>query len=647
MDRVLSGSPTWTGRNISTEGALEYVAVYACCSLISETIGAMPLHLYSRLGTGGKRTADEHPLYALLHDQPNPEMSAIELREALVGHLCTWGNAYCEIQRNDRGVVALWPLRPDKMELKRTERGQLFYSYRLPDGTKKPFDLSLIWHIHGFGSNGLTGYSPIGMARQAIGLGMAVQEYGARFFANDSKPGGVLKHPGRLSDKGAERLKASWEEAFRGLENKHRVAVLEEGVEWQGIGLPYEDARFLETRKFEKAEIESLYRVPPHMVADVERNTSWGSGIETMSIGFVTYTLLPYMVRIEQSVRRDLLLPSERRQYYAKHVASGLLRGDAVTRATALQIQRQNGIINADEWRELEDMNPLPDGQGQVYIVPMNMMSADSLTTPEPAPQPAALPEKPPVRALESGEQRSIGSRRRIAQAHHGLFFDAAARVVKRETQDVGRAAEKHLQKRDDASFFAWLERYYRTLPDDVVKTLLPVLRSYSDLIAADAAAEIGVAPSIVDDLDAFCRQYLAFVGQYWAASSQGQLRQIVRNAIAAGADPLAAIQERLQEWLEKRPEKVAKQHTVEAENAVAKHTWKRGGIKKLRWRASGKNCPYCANLDGKVVGIEDTFVGAGEDYQPDGTDAPLKPSRNIGHAPLHGGCDCSVTPER
>jgi HK97 family phage portal protein len=205
-----------------------------------------------------------------------------------------------------------------------------------------------------------------------VGLGLATEQYGARFFGNDSRPGGVLATDRKLDSKTAQRIKASWQAAHSGLQNSHRVAVLEQGLTWQQIGLAPEDAQFLETRKFQTNEIARLFRVPPHMIGDLDRATF--SNIEHQSLSFVIYTLLPWLVKWEQSVYRDLLSEKERLRYQAKLSVAGLLRGDAQTRAMALATMRQNGVINADEWRVFEEMNPIQDGSGQIYLVNGNMV---------------------------------------------------------------------------------------------------------------------------------------------------------------------------------------------------------------------------------------------------------------------------------
>ncbi len=374
---ALSGTQTYTGRRVSTEGSLQQATVFACVRLIAESIGMLPLILYRRLEPRGKERATNHPLYGVLHDLPNPELTAIELFETLAGHLALWGNAYCEIEYDGAGRRrALWPLRPDRMTVEVTEDNERVYVYQLPDGAQVELPRYRVWHIRGWGTDAWEGKSPIALARESIGLSLATEEFGARFFGNDSRPGGILTTPNKLSDQGAERMKSRWQSAHGGLRNAHRVAVLEEGVTWQAIGIPPEEAQFLETRKFQEAQICQIYRVPPHMIGITERTTSWGTGIEQQGIGFVTFTLLPYLLRVSQSVHRDLLTPAERRTLFAEHLTAALERGDIKARYAAYNIGRNGGWLSVNDIREAENLNPVEGGDA--YLQPLNMVELGS-----------------------------------------------------------------------------------------------------------------------------------------------------------------------------------------------------------------------------------------------------------------------------
>jgi len=329
---------------------------------------------------GSKERIPQHPLYYLLHNEPNPEMTSFVFRETLMSHLLLWGNAYAQILRNGRGQpIALYPLLPNKMKVSRASNGELVYTYRRdfeesrinPNSGTVILRRDEILHIPGLGFDGLIGYSPIAMAKNAIGMSLATEEYGASFFANGANPGGVLEHPGVIKD--IQRVKDSWNSAYQGSGNAHRIAVLEEGMKFQAIGIPPEQAQFLETRKFQINEIARIFRIPPHMVGDLEKSSF--SNIEQQSLEFVKYTLNPWVVRWEQSLQQSLLLPSEKNSIFIKFNVDGLLRGDYQSRMNGYAVGRQNGWLSANDIRELEDMNRIPAEEGgDLYLVNGNML---------------------------------------------------------------------------------------------------------------------------------------------------------------------------------------------------------------------------------------------------------------------------------
>ena len=287
--------------------------------------------------------------------------------------------SYAQIIRDGAGrVVALYPLLPNKMEVNRDENGELYYLYTKYNdenpNIRKYGQVKLsrydVLHIPGLGFDGLVGYSPIAMARNAVGMTIACEEYGASFFANGANPSGVLEHPGILKD--PSKVRDSWNEVYRGSANAHKVAVLEEGMKYQQIGVPPEEAQFLETRKFQIDEIARLYRIPPHMIGDLDKSSF--SNIEQQSLEFVKYTLDPWVIRWEQSLMRSLLTEEEKKQYFIKLNVDGLLRGDYQSRMNGYAIGRQNGWMSANDIREMEDMNPISEEEGgNLYLINGNM----------------------------------------------------------------------------------------------------------------------------------------------------------------------------------------------------------------------------------------------------------------------------------
>ena len=363
---------TTSGKAVNERTAMQTSAVYACVRILAESVAGLPLHVYERTANGSKSTKPSHPLYRLLHDEPNREMTSFVFRETLMSHLLLWGNAYAQIIRDGRGFpFAIYPLLPDRMAVDRNESGELVYTYQSDKGQVK-LRRENVLHIPGLGFDGLIGYSPIAMAKNAVGLALATEDYGATFFANGANPGGVLEHPGVIKPEQADRLRESWQSQFGGA-NAHKVAVLEEGLKFHQMSIPPEQAQFLETRKFQINEIARIFRVPPHMVGDLEKSSF--SNIEQQSLEFVKYTLDPWVVRWEQSLQQALILPSEKATIFIKFNLDGLLRGDYQSRMQGYSTGIQNGFMSVNDVRGLEDMNLLTAEEGgDLHFVNGNMV---------------------------------------------------------------------------------------------------------------------------------------------------------------------------------------------------------------------------------------------------------------------------------
>ncbi len=363
---------TNSGKRVNDRTAMQHTVVYACVRVLSEALAQLPLHVY-QYTENGKERAIKHPLYFLLHDQPNPEMTSFIFRETLMSHLLIYGNAFSQVIRNGRGeVMGLYPLTPDRVKVDRDEHNRLIYRYSRYDeanpNLKEQGEIILkaenVLHIAGLGFDGLVGYSPIAMAKNAIGISLACEEYGSTFFANGASPSGILEHPGVIKD--PDKIRNAWHDAY-GSGNSHKVAVLEEGMKYQPISIPNNEAQFLETRKFQVEEIARLYRVPLHMIGDLEHATF--SNIEQQSLEFVKYTLDPWLVRWEQALQKSLFSENEKREYFIKFNVEGLLRGDYASRMQGYATARQNGWMSANDIRDLEELNRIPseDG-GDLYL---------------------------------------------------------------------------------------------------------------------------------------------------------------------------------------------------------------------------------------------------------------------------------------
>jgi len=422
---VMGGLSSFTGRAIDAERAINgTVAVYACVSLIADTIGALPLKTYRRSAPDAREIIDSttalpqyrgtgYPgtLARVLGELPNPEMTAQELWSGIIGHLCLWGNAYCQVVRDASGrPQELWPLRPDRMEPRRDPATQeLVYIYRLESGAVRMIPRDLVMHIRGLSVDGQLGISPIHVARNAIALEQAGVEYGGRFFTNSATPSSIVTIP-KAGNKFGENVKITregFEGLYGGLNRAQRMAVIEEGTSWQQVGMNNTDAQFIEMRGFQIAEVARLFRVPPHLIGDVTKESSWGTGIEQMTIGFLTYTLSPYLQRIEQGVNRDLgLVPGVKtlsdEKLYVEFDVRSLLRSDIKTRYEAYGIGIEKGFLLRSDVRGWENLDPVEGLEKPLR--PANLMTPEQEAKPivEKVPVPGAPQDMPMLKAVAS-----------------------------------------------------------------------------------------------------------------------------------------------------------------------------------------------------------------------------------------------------
>ena len=361
-----------SGKNVTEETAIQISTVYACVRVLAETIASLPLNVYESDGKGGSRIAENHPLEYLLHDAPNEEMTSFIWREQMMTQILLRGNSYSQIVRNGKtAIMSIYPLLSSNMTVDRDDSGALTYKYQMADENTITLSPSEVLHIPGMGFDGIMGYSPIALMKTTLGLTLAAEEYGSKVFGNGATPAGVLTHPNRLKD--PEKLRNAWNAAYGGSANAGKIAILEEGMKFERISMPNSEAQFLETRKFQVSEICRIYRVPPHMVGDLEHATF--SNIEHQSISFAVHTIRPWLVRIEQSMNKALFSKNERGKYFVKFNMDGLMRGDYKSRMEGYAIARQNGWMSADDIRGLENLNPIgAEKGGEEYLVNGNMI---------------------------------------------------------------------------------------------------------------------------------------------------------------------------------------------------------------------------------------------------------------------------------
>lgn len=368
---------TYSGRRVSPQLAMQLTAVFSCVRVLAESVGMLPCSLYEQLETGNRRAVRER-LNRLLSVNPNNYMTPQEFWKLLIACLCLRGNFYAYKVKALGEVVELLPLDPSSVTPKLNSKWEPEYQVTFPDGRHDTLTQDDIWHVRIFTLDGLTGLSPIAYAKQAVGLGLATEEHGSRLFGNGAVTSGVLQTDQYLKDDAWERLKTDFENRHQGLANAHKPMILEMGLKWQQISMTSEDAQFLETRKFQLEEICRIFRVPLHMIQNTDRATF--NNIENLGIGFINYSLVPYLTRIEQRINAGLVKPSKQGVFYAKFNAGALLRGDMKSRFDAYATGINWGIYSPNECRELEELNPREGGD--IWLTPMNMT-----TKPESSPE--------------------------------------------------------------------------------------------------------------------------------------------------------------------------------------------------------------------------------------------------------------------
>jgi HK97 family phage portal protein len=391
IDWVRGGDSTTAGVHVTPDSSMRLSAVWACVRIRSEDVGKLPCFLYRKLPDGGKERATDHPSFNLIRYQPNPTQTAFEFKQLMQAWLDLNGNAYALKEFDARGkIIALWPVHPHWVTVLRVPgTWELFYEVKIPGEEAQTIPDAGMVHLRGLTLDGFVGVSPITYHRETIGLAIGAQRYGASFFGNSAQPNGALKVPHILDAGAADKLRADWDKKFRGSENAHKLAIFDGGMEWVQTGMSNTDAQYLEARKFQNQQIYSLYRMPPHKVGELERSTN--NNIEHQALEYVTDCLMTELTRWEQTLWRDLLTAEEQKVYFFEFLTNALLRGDFASRMAGYAIARNWGIYSADDVRDLENMNRIPDKKGQIYLQPLNMIEAG--TTPPPPPKPTAPPD--------------------------------------------------------------------------------------------------------------------------------------------------------------------------------------------------------------------------------------------------------------
>jgi len=620
MTLLGAGGGTSAGVNVTPETAMRCIAVFACVRILGESIGQLPLILYRKTDLGKERATD-HPLYSVLHDKPNSYQTSFEFRELGMARLNLRGNYHCFINwigtGKNRRVHELLPL--SSVTVKQNKDWGLEYHANI-GGETEIIPPGNIFRVIGLSLDGFTGISPIAYAKESIGLSLATEKHGGNVFKHGARPAGILSSTQTLSKDAAGRLKERWDMAHGG-SKQGGTAVLEEGLTYSPVSMTNEDAQFLETRKFQKPEIASIFRVPPHMIGDLEKSSF--SNITQQSLEFAKYTILPWARRWEQCISRDLLSLEERQQgYYVEFLLDGLERADIETRFKIYHTAVADAILNPNECRAKENMNPYKGGD--VFVRPLNMTPHDQLK---------------PGKGLKTKATSSVAARNELRNKYHKSFLLASAAMVKSEVSAIQKAVTEHTESKSVETLSDWLSAYYNDFT--ISAKLKKLLKEYLQKVSAAAITE--TPEESTEKLAEFIADYIEGFQARHISSSLGQLTALIRDT--EQAEIAETLDTRLSEWDETRGGKIASREVVQASEGVSRFTWAAAGAVSLVWVAQGsKTCPFCQQLNGKKVGILDPFIGRGESVTADDGSGMKVYGKKL-HAPIHKGCVCTTAP--
>lgn len=624
-DEVPMGAqvPSAAGAHVSEESAMRLAAVNACVRVLAEDVAILPLHLYKRAEDGGKERAKAHPLYTLLRYEPNPEMDSMAFKQAIMVNLLLEGNGYALREyRNDGRLKALWPVISSNVEPRRDSLGRLHY---MINGMRAEADE--VWHVPGLSFNGIRGMNPIEYARESIGTALAAETFGAKLFSNGTNIGGIITVQGRLSEEAFERTKTQFNQMYRGLQNAHGVALLEDGSKFEKIGMSSKDAQFLETRKFQRTEIAAMFRVPLHMIGDLEHATF--SNIEHQDISYLQRSLTPWLTRIERAAHRQLLSEAEKAEYIVEHETSGFLRGDTLTRYQAYSTAIQAGFLMPNEARVADNRNPAEGGW--TLMRPLNMEAAGGAGTSDKEPESGRRSKY--ARFFRGSERRTAKLNRKAANAIADEIMDAmreaistwisaqAVALMAILTEGNDRAATHRVKPgalgQKIQSFYADLDAVkkfpgWKDAEKQIENCMVQAVREAAAELKAPALAEKDMKQMLAKISDEIARRS--------AETLRKDLQMIESSKNGKGGEAMSALSQRLSEWHSENhefSEKLAQDALHKATCETRNIYFRKKGYFSI-WTAAAAECPACQHLNGEAV-------------------VTLTP-------PLHEGCRCTIT---
>ena len=646
----LGMGPLKSGVSINEITGLKLSAVFAAVNLYASVFASIPKQIKRRLPGGGSVTAYDHPLYDRLHTKPNDsEMSAWNWIYSQIVHKFMWGNWYTWVRGSSYRNRELIPLLPDRTELDK-ENPNRYITTLNKKKTYVPADRVL--HIPHFTLNGTNGRGVIHYARESLGIAMALDQFAATFFGQGLHAGGIVEVDGGTGPEEKKRLQTDFNKKYSGLGKFFRVIFLSNAKYTPDITDP-EKAQALESRQFSVVEVARWMNLPPHMLRDLTRATY--SNIEEQEIELVVYSFMPLATQIENAMNIAFFDDEERREYYVNFELKGLLRGDIKARTEFYTAMVDRGIFNADNVLELEDMNPQPDGLGQIYLVPLNMIDKRQLGDLDGPTIVHTVPLLEDSRVQQVRKQlrssNAIIARRRVSKRYRPLIKKRAAAVVTKEIDGIRSAAEELLGTRASVDLAVWLDQFYEDLLKVVSSELTPVIGEFAGEIKTISLEELESELDVSVEFERFLINYLESLTKRYIVGSKRELKALLNELeekITAGeeVDIPQEVESKLSQWEETKASAVADSEVVKARNAFAIATWAPAGVSKIRWDAYGESCPFCVSLDGTVVGISTFFLPADVAFQPEGALSALTPSTNIGNPPAHGACDCDLSPD-
>jgi HK97 family phage portal protein len=628
----LSGNDLYTSDHIRKDNALQLSAVQACVRVLSETVGGLPLFVYKETDAG-KEKAKDHPLYNILHLQPNEYMDSFTFFQTSMTHLLLWGNSYIEIMYKKGVPSGLFLIHPD-IVTKIVVKGKPWYKIKV-DNTERFLRDEYVMHLMYMTQNGVNGISPIEEASNMFDLSYSAQKYSLKFYENGLNVSGVLEHPGTIGDEARDNLIKSFSRN-QGLENSHRLLIVEEGMKFTKRNIPPNEAQMIETRKFQIEDIARIYRVPLHLIQSLDQATN--NNIEHQSLDFVRYSLTPWLSRWERAFKVKLFQNSE---YFAEFNVNGLLRGDYKTRMEGYSIARQNGFMSVNEIRTLENMNKIKDGD--IYLQPLNMTEVGK--EPEIEKKSVQIDEK---RAENAESKRVLEIRRAnaakrhdITQGYQDLMQKAFEAIAKREKADIMRKLEKKNQ--DPNSIKDFIQDFYEKHNTYMEDKILPIAESLAVILERNIADELDSTPDIKEAQKIASNFTQDYITKYIIRHRSQLLGLIKENRDEFEAEEeefVTVVRERITEWVEKQPDKSSLESIIQlAGFVVSAAIFNRG--RKIRWFNTGSDtCKFCQELDGKIVGRDEPFVNDGQNIKGMVVNGPKL------HPPLHQGCVCQIGPD-